>query len=301
MSHAPITTAIIASAGLGTRFLPVTKVIQKELLPILNTPIIEHVVADCVKAGITRIILVHSERNKQIKQLYSPDDEFVATLTSLGKRDKAIEVEQLNQRCEFVFVPQPASAGYGTAVPLKLVKDLVKNEEAFVVLMGDDFLYNNDGRSEISQMITTYRESGAQGLCTCVQMPDDKLSAYGVMKLLNQSAQSPYLWLEGIVEKPSLGTAPSNLVNVSKYIFSQRIFESLEQQVVDPRLNEWLITDTLSIFAQSQKVVIHQPTGQYLDGGNIAGWLKANITLAWREPLLRQTVIDTIRSLQLEQ
>ncbi len=292
-----ITTAVIASAGLGTRFLPETKVIQKELLPILNVPIIEYVVADCVKAGIERIILVHSERNRQIKQLYEADSEFVAAMELIGKADKAKEVEDLGKRCEFIFLPQPKDAGYGTAVPLKVVREFVRDEEAFVLLMGDDFLYSSDGSSEVGRMIDTYTQSGASSLCTCVSMPENKLSQYGVMRTRSHGSDQTHKWLEEIVEKPALGQAPSSLVNVSKYIFSQSIFQALDRQKIHPVLKEWLITDTLSILARDQNVVIHQPKGVYLDGGNIGGWLRANLLVGWQRPDLRKVIEETMAEL----
>jgi UTP--glucose-1-phosphate uridylyltransferase len=278
-----ITKAIIATAGFGTRFLPITKTIQKEMLPILDRPIVDYIVEDCVKAGITEIIFVINEHNLQTLHFYRENNRLKEYLDKMGKPERYDEVRHLHEQATFHFVKQKESDQYGTAVPLKLAKNHVENEDAFLVLMGDDFIYNSNGESEIKKMIDLYNESNAEGLVTCIEKPDEILHKYGVASIAKNNG---YSFLKDIIEKPERGSAPSNLINISKYIFSKKVFEILENQVEDQRIGELLITDTATSLANEKPVVVYIPTGKYLDCGYPLGWLMANLTVAKNDPVL---------------
>lgn len=290
-----IRTAVIATAGFGTRFLPITKTVQKEMLPILSRPTIDYVVADCIAAGIERIIFVVNEHNKQVLHFYSENQRLKNYLDRMGKSVLYGQVEKLHSQAEFVFVPQSDAGQYGTAVPLLLAKEQLKNDEAFLVFMGDDFIYNADGSAEAERMIRTFSDSQAEALVTCITKPEEELFRYGVASIREERG---FHFLKTLVEKPAPGTAPSNLINVSKYIFTPKVFEVLAGQQVDKKSGELYITDTATTLSESVPVVIHQPEGEYLDCGNLAGWLRANLYLAHRDPQLWQAVTDTIKTLE---
>jgi len=276
-----IRKAIITCAGFGTRFLPITKTIQKEMLPILERPLIDYVVDDCIKAGIEDIIFVVNVHNYQVLHFYRENQRLREYLLATHKEDLYKQISDLHQKARFHFVKQKDSDPYGTAVPVMLAKDYVKDEEAFLVLMGDDFVYSSNQTSEIAKMIDGFKHSAAQAAVTCVHKPTELLHKYGVVESVWEGG---WQFLQRIIEKPALGQAPSNLVNISKYIFGPEIWPILAKQTVNPSSGELYITDTVQALALDHKVLVHEPAGVYLDGGCPLGWLLANLTVAKDQP-----------------
>ncbi|HNV44834.1 NTP transferase domain-containing protein [Candidatus Woesebacteria bacterium] len=278
-----IRKAVITSAGFGTRFLPISKTIQKEMLPIINRPLIDYVVEDCVKAGITDIVFVVSEHNYQVLHYYRENQRLHQYLKDNNKLELYDLIKDLHTKANFHFIKQSDADDYGTAVPVQLAKEYLQDEEAFLVLMGDDFIYRHNGTSEVAAMMQTYEQSGAAALVTCIEKAESDLPRYGVAKL---SEENNFRYLQALVEKPKPGTAPSNLANISKYILPQSVFDLIAVQQPNPASGELYITDTISQLALTEKVVIHQPQGEYLDGGYPLGWLIANLTVAKDHPEL---------------
>ena len=280
-----INKAIIATAGFGTRFLPITKTIQKEMMPIIDRPVIDYLVEDLVKAGITEIIFVISEHNKQVLHYYRENPRLENYLKKMGKEHLYEQVKDLHLKANFYFVKQTDNDQYGTAVPVKIAKEHVQNEEAFVVLMGDEFPYNADGSSEVARMIKHLNHTRAKALTTCVEQPKERLHIYGVAEIAERNGIQ---YLKSIVEKPALGTAPSNLANISKYILNPDVFDIMEHQELNSKSGELYITDTVTELAKKQDVTVYTPQGIYLDCGYPLGWLKANLTLAKNNPEIQQ-------------
>ena len=273
--------ALITSAGFGTRFLPISKTIQKEMLPILNRPLIDYVVEDCIKAGIQEIVFVTNEHNFQVQHYYSENLRLYKYLEKMGKLNQYDQVAHLHSQATFTFIKQSDEEQYGTAVPVKLARQQLQNEDAFLVFMGDDFIYNTDGTSEAAAMIQLFQNSGSHGLATCILKPDDILHKYGIAEIQERNG---YQYLTNLVEKPAPGATPSNLANISKYIFTPEIFDIIESQALDSQSGELYITDSITTLAQHAPVAIHTPQGEYLDGGYVEGWLKANLTVAKNHP-----------------
>lgn len=288
--------ALITAAGFGTRFLPITKTVQKEMLPLLDRPIIDYVVDDLIGAGVTEIIFVISEHNKQLLHYYRENRRLYHYLEKHNKLALYDQVQAIHQKAIFHFIVQPDTAEYGTAVPLKLAESLLKDEEAFFVYMGDDFLYHPDGHSESKQMLTLMESTGVSAVATCVKKPKADLHRYGVIR---SKSEQDTLLLEEIVEKPAPGTEPSDLVNISKYLFTPKVFEILQSQTVNQASGELYITDTLTSLATQDRVAIHIPNGTYLDGGNPLEWLKANVTVALSDQNLKKPFADFLKQ-QLE-
>jgi len=288
-----INKAVITTAGFGTRFLPISKTIQKEMLPILNRPLVDYVVEDLVKAGVKEIIFVISEHNIQIKHYYSENLRLYEYLKKMNKVTAYEQVDHIHQQVKFTFVKQPDNEQYGTAVPVKLCEDLLKNEEAFFVFMGDDFIYNSNGDSEATKMLELFEKNQVGGIATFVKKPAHELHKYGIAEIEEKNGVS---YLKKLIEKPAPGTAPSNLTNISKYIMTPKVFEIIKKQQVNSQSGELYITDTVEELAKQSRVIIHTPQNEWLDGGSVKSWLKANLTVAWNNPELKKELTDFIKN-----
>lgn len=279
-----IRTALITAAGFGTRFLPITKTIQKEMLPIMGRPLVDYIVDDLIAAGVEHIIFVISEHNSQVLHFYRHNDRLRNYLQTHQKLELYDQVKLLSSKAEFTFIRQPDEGMYGTAVPVTLAQPELEDQPAFFVFMGDDFLFSAQAHSESAKMQAVFEASGAHGLVTCIEKPEDELHRYGVISAVTRG---DHQFLETIVEKPKPGSAPSNLVNVSKYIFTPEIFPLLHSQQVNVDSGELYITDTLLAAAAAHPFVLYTPEGEYLDGGNPEEWLKANMAVAASNPQLK--------------
>ncbi len=289
-----INKAIILAAGYGTRFLPITKTIQKEMLPLLQRPWIDYVVDDCIKAGVTDIIFVVKEQDTQIRHYYSEDGYTKRYLERMNKSDKYIQIADLHTKARFTFVEQTEQDKYGTAVPVLLAKKHVINEDAFLVIGGDDYFYNSDGTSEVANMIDTFNKSNASGLVTCINVPKSLIGKYGIADYREEDG---YKFLIKQVEKPEPDEINSTLATISKYIFTPKLYDYLEGQELDKKSGELYITTAYAKYAQDYNVVLHSPTGRYLDSGYLLGWLKSNLTMAKEDPELWKEVKDFINAI----
>lgn len=264
-----ITKAIIPVAGYGTRRLPITKAIEKAMLPVGNRPIVDYTVEDCVKAGIKDIYFVINEESTQIEAFFERNKRFESYLKEKGKADK-LELIEPRKNVKFHYIRQNPDDRYGTAIPVSLVLDKIGVKEPIVVLMGDDFIYNHNGVSNVSQMIDKFNGENAVMLGALVNKKEVK--KYGVVKVDKDNN-----FME-IVEKPTIEKAPSNMINVSKYILPPRLLETFASYIKQNEQNgEYYITDIINEFvAQGNTMKVVPAIGQYLDGGTLEGWLHAN-------------------------
>jgi UTP--glucose-1-phosphate uridylyltransferase len=290
-----INKAVISAAGYGTRFLPETKTIQKEMLPVLDRPIIDYVVDDCIKAGISEIIFVIKSGDKQIKEYYSEDKNLYNYLERMRKLEKYKSVENLHTKAKFTYIEQPAAAPYGTATPIKLAKEFLHKEEAFLAFTGDDFVYNKDGSSEAARMIEAFNKNEVSALASFMEKPRKSLKKYGVAKYRGEGGNK---YLVKLVEKPPTGEEPSNLANISKYIFTQSIFEALNHLELNKESGELYITDAIGKLAADKKVLVYTTVGEYVDCGNIGSWIKTNIKLALDRDDLKTDLQEYLRSIK---
>ncbi|MBP6005453.1 NTP transferase domain-containing protein [Candidatus Saccharibacteria bacterium] len=270
-----VTKAVIAAAGYGSRFLPVTKTIAKPMLPVLNRPLIEYIVEDLVGAGIRDIYIIVAKGNDQIKRHFSPDPMINSFLRAHGKIDRLARYEEFYQSVRLHFVEQDVSpdAPHGTTIPFELIKDQISEGEYFLMLMGDDYVYNSG--NDIKMMLEYFASSDGDGLVVCQERPEDQLYRYGVFGLRQQDGK---LYIDDVVEKPEPGQAPSNLINLARYIFDSRIFDYTLRQVRngDLGLGEYLFTIPMLGFAKDYRLDPYLTEGKHLDCGNLEGWLETN-------------------------
>jgi UTP--glucose-1-phosphate uridylyltransferase len=266
-----ITKAIIPVAGWGTRRLPITKAIEKCMLPIGNRPLVDFVVQDCIKAGIKDIFFVVSEGSTQLQSYYDDNGALNAYLTANNKEALLPIVTQSNN-VTFHYVTQPSNSKYGTAIPVSLVVPELSSDESVVVLMGDDFIYNRDGSSEVARLIAATPEGG-NGMLG-VNVPREDVSRYGV---LDMDEKNEFV---RIVEKPTPAQAPSTLINVSKYVLNHDLLMNIANYSNIMLSGEYYITEPINQYVlNGGSVRVVSAQGDYLDGGTVEGWLHANNTV----------------------
>lgn len=268
-----ITKAIIPVAGWGTRRLPITKIIEKSMLPVGNRPLVDYSVQELVKAGVKDIYFVISNVEPcQVREFYKDNLALNQYLIERGKEDKLEKAKTLPDDVKVHYVSQDPSSKYGTAVPIALAVEEFKIDEPVLVFMGDDFVWNPDGESAASALIKA--SGGKTSAILGVEIPKENVEKYGVLSAENGN-------LVGVVEKPTPEEAPSNLINVSKYIMTPDLLEKIVKYVNEhdfgPTDQEYMVTDPIDEYIKEGGIIKVAPTGgEYLDGGSVEGWLHAN-------------------------
>lgn len=263
-----ITKAIIPVAGWGTRRLPITKSIEKCMLPIGNRPTVDYVVQDCITAGVTDIYFVVSENSSQIQSYYNDNGALDTYLIANGKED-LLPIVAPPKHVKFHYVVQDALSKYGTAIPVSLVVPHLSQGESVIVLMGDDFIYNRDGSSEVARLIAATPEGGCSLLGATIDR--QQVSRYGVLAL---DSEGNY---EQIVDQPTPESAPSTMINISKYVMNYELLKAVEAYSTIPMSGEYQITEVINQYvSRGGRVKVCEANGRYLDSGSVQGWLHAN-------------------------
>ena len=269
-----ITKAIIPVAGWGTRRLPITKIIEKSMLPVGNRPLVDYSVQELIKAGITDIYMVISNVEPcQVQEFYRDNHALNDYLVERGKADRLALAKTLPDHVKVHYTTQDPAGRYGTAVPIALVVEEYNIDEPVLVFMGDDFVWNPDGESAAESLIHSLQNADESAILG-VEIPKEKVDKYGVLSIKDGK-------LTGVVEKPSVEEAPSNMINVSKYIMSKdllrRIVNYVKSHDFGPLDQEYLVTDPIDEYINEGGVMRVAPTtGEYLDGGSVEGWVHAN-------------------------
>ena len=269
-----ITKAIIPVAGWGTRRLPITKVIEKSMLPVGNRPLVDYSVQELIEAGVTDIYMVVSNTEPcQVREFYSDNIVLNDYLISRGKGDRVALTKTLPEHVKIHYIAQDANSKYGTAVPVAMAAEEYNLNEPVIVYMGDDFIWNPEGESAATSLINSL-QSETDSAILGVEIPKEKVDKYGVLEVQDGK-------LTNVVEKPSVEEAPSNLINVSKYILSadllQKIVVYVNEHDFGPTDQEYMITDPIyDYIKQGQTMRVASTSGQYLDGGSVEGWVHAN-------------------------
>lgn len=269
-----ITKAIIPVAGWGTRRLPITKVIEKSMLPVGNRPLVDYSVQELIEAGVTDIYMVVSNTEPcQVREFYSDNIVLNDYLISRGKGDRVALTKTLPEHVKIHYIAQDANSKYGTAVPVAMAAEEYNLNEPVIVYMGDDFIWNPGGESAATSLINSL-QSETDSAILGVEIPKEKVDKYGVLEVQDGK-------LTNVVEKPSVEEAPSNLINVSKYILSadllQKIVNYVNEHDFGPTDQEYMITDPIyDYIKQGQTMRVASTSGQYLDGGSVEGWVHAN-------------------------
>jgi len=275
-----IRTAVFPVAGWGTRFLPATKAVPKELLPIIDRPAIQYAVEEAIAAGIERVILVTSEHKRSIEDHFDIAADLEAVLEARGDIEHLRTVRAVADMVHLVTVRQKEQLGLGHAV--LMARDAV-GHEPFAVVLPDDLII---GKSPaLGELIAAYKATSAS-VVAVMEVPKDQTRRYGIVDI-DTSLPSPdggrTIPLRGLVEKPAPADAPSNLAIVGRYVLSPKIFDKLEQTPHGAG-GEIQLTDAIQALASEQPIVGFKFSGTRYDVGAPEGWLKANLDLALEHP-----------------
>jgi UTP--glucose-1-phosphate uridylyltransferase len=285
MKH-PLRKVVIPAAGLGTRFLPATKAVPKELLPIVDTPTLQLIVEEAVKAGASQVVVVNGRGKSAIEDHFDRSYELEDTLARKNKTEMFQQVRAISDLVRLVSVRQKEPLGLGHAV---LAAKPAVGDDWFGVLLGDDLIDSEE--PAIGQLA---RVAAKTGKATVALMPvaDDQTHLYGVAA--GKAQPDGNLLVERMVEKPPRGSAPSNLAVVGRYVLPPDIFGILEQ--VKPGAGgEIQLTDALSVLAQQGRLVGVRFNGVRYDAGDRLGYVIANVAYALKRPDLREGLLAYLR------
>ncbi|MBU2028631.1 UTP--glucose-1-phosphate uridylyltransferase [Patescibacteria group bacterium] len=282
-----IKKAIIAVAGSGTRLLPVTKAMPKEMLPIVDTPIIQLVVEELVEAGIEDIIFVTRWDKKPLEDHFDHSSALENDLRKSGKNELADKIGSIAEMANFIYIRQKGPYGNGT--PVLSAANLVANEP-FVFVWGDDLV-----KSKISftkQMVEDYAENG--NLMIGVQkMPKEVLNRYGIVKLKEGTME-----IEDIIEKPSIEEAPSNLADFGRMILNQDFINILKNTALGKGNELWIVDAIKTYVKNGGKFMAKEiKDGEWLTTGDPLNYLKANLAYAFDREDLKKDLQEYIKSL----
>jgi UTP--glucose-1-phosphate uridylyltransferase len=286
-----IRKAVFPAAGLGTRFLPASKAQPKEMLPLVDKPIIQYGVEEAVASGVDNIILVTGRGKNAIEDHFDVSVELETFLESRGKKDLLAEIRKISNLINFSYVRQGEPLGLGHAV---LVTRNLVGDEPFAVILGDDVI---DARPPaLKQMIDVFEE--VRGPVLAVErVPREDVSAYGIIDA--EEIRPGVFRIRDLVEKPPRDEAPSNLAIIGRYILTPDIFPALAETAID-RTGEIQLTNGLRRLLQDRPIYGCQIDGVRHDTGNKLGFLKAVVYFALRRPDLADAFRDYLRSIDLE-
>ena len=283
--------AIIPAAGLGTRFLPATKALAKEMLPIVDKPTIQFIVEEARKSGIQDIVVVDGKNKRSIEDHFDSNPELEDNLRDKHK-DEMLKLVQETTDINIYFIRQSHPRGLGDAV--LTARDFI-GDEPFVVMLGDDLNnINNNGTPLTKELIDSYHETGASTLAV-MRVPHEDTSKYGV---INPSKEvKPGLFnVTSFVEKPDPKDAPSDLAIIGRYIFTPEIFDVLAK-TKPGKGNEIQLTDAINTLNKTQRVFAHEYKGDRYDVGNKFGWIETNIEYGLNHPEVKDELREYIKEL----
>lgn len=284
--------AVIPVAGLGTRFLPATKTVPKELLPIVDRPILLYIVEEAVAAGIEQIILVSGRGKGAIEDFFDTSFEVESLLEKTGKTELLNELRRIRSLCEVISIRQKSALGLGHAVG---VAKSVVGDEPFALLLGDEIMVHKaPNSSAIGQLIHEFQES-QQSTVAVMKVPKEDASKYGMVRVPDENMK--LMKISEVIEKPSPEAAPSQWALPGRYVFTPKIFSFLET-IRPGRNGEIQLTDAMTLIAENEGLWGMPVEAERFDAGDKLGYLIANIEMALRRddlgPALTQYLKDRI-------
>jgi len=285
-----IRKAVIPAAGFGTRFLPFTKAVPKEMIPLVDKPVIQYVIEEAAAAGITDILIIVSTGKMAIQNHFNPDAGLEARLEANAKTELLEELRSINTLANLHYVYQQELKGLGDAV--LCAKNFVGNEP-FAILLGDTVL-SADEQPVISQLLAAHEQTNSS-IVALEEVPWEKTARYGVID--GKSEDGTLYKVDGFVEKPAPEDAPSNLVIASRYVFNPEIFDFLAKT---PRGkgNEIQLTDAMRLMLEDQAMYGYKFSGKRHDIGNKLDFIKSTIEFALKRPEFKDEILEYIKNIK---
>jgi len=281
---------IITIAGYGTRFLPASKALPKEMIPIAGIPLIQYHVESLVASGITDIIVVVRGGSEVVERHFAPAPDLERHLEATGKRALLEEVRRLSHLANIVFVRQPETLPYGNASPALAARPWLTPGEPFYYMFGDDIILADVPVPQ--QLLRAYEQYRPAAVLATQQVPDEETRLYGCMEFKPGTTNV----LARIIEKPEPGTAPSNWVQVGHFIFTPEIFDVLDPRQTGKGGELWM-ADAVDRLAARATVIVQPIEGMWLAAGDPLHHLKASIHAALRREDMREELLAFLRSL----
>lgn len=272
-----IRKAVIPAAGFGTRFLPETKAMPKEMLPIVDKPTIQYIVEEILASGIQEILIISGHAKRAIEDHFDSSPELEQHLKESGKEDLLSQIRKISD-IKVHYVRQPYMRGLGDAI--LCAKEFI-DDEPFGVILGDDIVYTGNGEPALKQLMDRYYETGST-VIGCQVVPVDKVSSYGIIQG-EQTDNPDMLRVVDMIEKPSIKEAPSRFAALGRYVITPDVFDILEM-TRPGKGGEIQLTDALRVMARNGSVYAYNFTGKRYDTGNKLGYLKATVEFALRRP-----------------
>ena len=282
-----IRKAVIPAAGYGTRFLPVTKAIPKEMIPIVDKPVIQYIVEEALQSGIEEILIITGHGKRAIEDHFDTNIDLELQLRQQGK-DSLLHLVQDISSINIHYIRQKHMRGLGDAI--RCAESFIDNEP-FAVLLGDDVVYN-PGQPALKQMMDAFSRLGATML-GCQEVPQELVSRYGIVQG-QPTGDDRVVKLIDMVEKPAVDEAPSRLAALGRYILTPDIFEIL-RRVQPGKGGEIQLTDALRLMADREAVYAYTFSGRSYDTGNKLGFLKATVEYALRREDLGEAFREYLR------
>ena len=272
-----IRKAVIPAAGFGTRFLPETKAMPKEMLPIVDKPTIQYIVEEIRASGIEQILIISGHAKRAIEDHFDSSPELEQHLYESGKMDLLREVRKVAS-VKIHYTRQQYMRGLGDAI--LCAKDFIDGEP-FGVILGDDVVYNANGEPALRQLMDQYEKTGGT-VIGCQVVRPEMVSSYGIVD--GKPTDDPNLLkVKDMIEKPSMEEAPSRFAALGRYVITPEVFDVLEQ-TKPGKGGEIQLTDALRVMARNGSVYAYNFTGKRYDTGNKLGYLKATVEFALRRP-----------------
>jgi UTP--glucose-1-phosphate uridylyltransferase len=279
-----IKKAVIAVAGMGTRFYPITKTFPKEMLPIIDKPILSYIIEEAKESGIEEILLIISKEKELIKNYYEKNLKLEKFLLEKNKLEELKKIQEIskNMKISYVYQDKPL----GTAYAVNLAKSFINNEP-FAIMFGDDIIKSDTPL--LKQMIDMYYKYDAN-IFAAKQVPNELVNKYGILKYKDINTKE----VECIVEKPKVEESPSNYSTIGRYIVKPEVFKEIEN--IELTNDEYLLTDAFNLMMKYQKFYACEFIGEHYDTGSKIGYLEAIIAYSLDNPSYSEELIQFINN-----
>ena len=288
-----IRKAVIAAAGYGTRFLPATKTIPKEMLPLIDKPIIQVLVEELVDSGIWDIIFVTRAGQHSMEDHFDSNFELEYMLQQRGKTEYLEITRKPTNLANFIFIRQSRDLPYGNGTPLLCLKNLIGKNEPFIYAFGDDLVKSTVPCAK--QLLNLYQDNpDAAAVVACQEVAKNEVSRYGIVQLKKGKGNE----MEKIIEKPSISEAPSRLAQLGRFILDHQVIEILQRQELGKGGELWL-ADAIGDLAKKKKVLVSKIKGKWMTTGDPLRWIKTTIEYALDREDIGPDLRDYLRKLKV--